>query len=96
MPKVLCTSNWWFNRTLIKKGTTLDVPAGTPVPQGFFVDGVEVPRRSRKNVVDSTKDATIEMQAKQIAELTAHVAVLLENQRPASALARKSKGETFM
>lgn len=44
---VKCTSPWWFRGTLYPAGGTVKVPPGTPVPQGFFVNGVEVPRKEK-------------------------------------------------
>lgn len=72
--QVVCTGPWWHNRTYHKKGTALEVPAGTPVPMGFIVDGVEVPRRgmkeSKKPVPDE-KDSTIKSLEARVAELEA-------------------------
>ena len=42
--QVRCTTAWWHNRKLIPAGAVIDVPKVTPVPQGFFVVGVEIPR----------------------------------------------------
>jgi hypothetical protein len=90
MPKVRCTGYWWFNRTLYKAGAELDVPEGTSVPRGFFVDGKEIPKLPRKSVVDATKDATIERLNTENAELRAQ---LKANQDKLAAPARSRKGD---
>jgi len=56
--QVRCTTAWWHNRKLIPAGAVIDVPKGTPVPQGFFVDGVEIPRKKKGG--PSSKDMEIE------------------------------------
>lgn len=72
--KVKCTTQWWYNRTLIPKGAVIDVPEGTPVPQGFIVDGKEVPRRPRNSVVEQTKDKMLAEKDAEIEALKGKVA----------------------
>lgn len=45
--KIKCTAAWWFRETFYKPGSVVVVPEGTPVPQGFFVNGVEVPKKPK-------------------------------------------------
>jgi hypothetical protein len=42
--KVKCTAPWWHRETYFAAGSEVDVSEGTPVPQGFLVNGVEVPK----------------------------------------------------
>jgi len=44
---VKCTAAWWFRETFYKPGSVVVVPEGTPVPQGFFVNGVEIPKKPK-------------------------------------------------
>lgn len=69
--QVRCTTAWWHNRKLIPAGAVIDVPKGTPVPQGFFVDGVEIPRKKKGG--PSSKDMEIETLNKRVLELEAEL-----------------------
>ena len=56
-----CSSWWWYGKTLYGPGSVVkDVPEGTSVPAGFYVDGKMVPKKERKTDSRDVKIAQLE------------------------------------
>jgi len=83
--KVKFTSAWWFRETFYKPGSIVVVPEGTSVPQGFIVDGIEVPKREKVSVKE-----ILELQELQEKDLRQQEEILKLKKQLAAATAPKS------